>query len=100
VGKQLPTDKRFYKYYCYVKGADIQKEAKQYNNCYVGFLARYKDGTKKFFVKQYHGTFDWRRSYTAADIRNDQDKIQSMVFGVFLSKTGTFWVDEVQLFLD
>lgn len=98
-GIYLPVDKTSYRYICNVKGEGLKREGQQFNNSYAGFLIRYLDGKKKFIVTHNNGTFDWREEKGFIRIRNSQD-IDSIQFGVFLSKTGTLWVDNIKLYID
>jgi hypothetical protein len=99
VGTYLPIDKTSYRYVCYVKGDGIRRDGSQFNNSYVGFFIRYLNGKKKFVVTHNNGTFNWREETGFIRISNSAD-IDSIQFGVFLSKSGSMWVDNIKLYLD
>jgi hypothetical protein len=96
VGIYLPLEKASYKYSCYVKGNGIKLDGKQYNNAYTGLFIRYMDGKKKFVVNQNNGTFNWRKVKGGIRII-DTKGIESIQFAIFLSKSGTLWVDDIDL---
>jgi hypothetical protein len=94
----LILQKGFSKYEisCYVKGDSLVQEGTQFDNCYIGFQIKNKDGTKTFKVNQYHGTFDWTSNYKSAEI-TDWTNIESIEVGIFLAISGSFWVDDIKI---
>lgn len=76
-----------------VRAQDLKKEGDQFNNAYAGFLVEGKDGKKRFEVRHYQGTFDWRGQEIRLVV--DPSVTKSLVFGFFLSISGELSFDEV-----
>lgn len=92
----LPVENKKYTATFYINGKGIKREGKQFNSAYAGFIIRYKNGKKRFITYNTASTQDWIK--VSRSIRLTGEKaIQSMSFAVFLSKTGTMWLDDIQI---
>lgn len=76
-----------------VRGEDIQQEGNQFDNCYVGFTYKDSNGNRQYVKNEYEGSFDWKGDILQLNLEElDTSDIQ---FIIFLSQSGTFWVDDV-----
>ena len=76
-----------------VRGEDIRQEGNQFDNCYVGFTYSDSNGDRQFNRNTYAGSFDWMRD--SLQLYMEELDALDFQFIIFLSKSGTFWVDDV-----
>ena len=79
-----------------VRAEDVRREANQFENCYVGFMYTDSAGSRQFLTNSYEGSFDWRTDSLTVDF--EELGARNVQFMIFLSMSGTFWVDEVRFF--
>ncbi len=72
-----------------IRGEDIHREGNQFDNCYVGFIY----GNKQFCTNQYDGSFAWKQDTLQLNI--EELNASNIKFFIFLSKSGTIWIDDV-----
>lgn len=87
----------------FVKGNNIRKEGDQFENCYVGFIVDHISGETEFLVKGYDGTFPWTQDVariTERKLKSYYDEGSSIVFAIFLSMSGEFWIDDLKFVYD
>ena len=77
----------------HVRAEEIRQEADQFDNCYVGFIYYDGNGSRHFHTNAYEGSFDWRSDSLTLDI--EELGATDIQFMIFLSMSGTFWVDEL-----
>lgn len=77
----------------FIKGFDIKKQENQFNNCYVGFIFSTPEKQNNYKIIKFDGTFDWKKEFVDLDINNL--KAYNVRFVIFLSKSGTLWLDNV-----
>jgi hypothetical protein len=77
-----------------VKTENVRKEGTQFNNCYVGFMYRDEFDNKQFNTLQFDGTNEWSKHYIDFDI--EETHAHNIEFGIFLSKSGTMWVNGIK----
>ncbi|MCK4506322.1 MAG: hypothetical protein KAW14_11970 [Candidatus Aegiribacteria sp.] len=76
-----------------IRGENIHREGNQFDNCYVGFIYRDSHGNRHFCTNKYDGSFAWKQDSLQLNIEElDASSIQ---FFIFLSKSGTIWIDDV-----
>jgi hypothetical protein len=75
------------------KGENIRTESGQFGGSYVGFIVRYKDGSRRFAVQTHSGSFEWQGFSLAEGI--DPAKVDSIMFTAFLNESGALWVDDL-----
>ena len=80
-----------------IRGENIHKEGNQFNNCYVGFIYMDASGNRQFCINSYDGSFNWQQD--TLQMNTEELGASSIQFLIFLSKSGTLWVDDV-VFLD
>ncbi len=79
-----------------VRAENVRREANQFDNCYVGFMYTDSAGSRQFLTNAYEGSFDWRTDSLTINI--EELGASNVQFMIFLSMSGTFWVDEVRFF--
>ena len=77
-----------------VKGKDLHKEGKQFNNCYAGFIYTDNAGNKQFQIRSFKDTFDWKTESIELDVKKLQ--AHEITFTIFHTITGTLWIDDVK----
>ncbi len=80
-----------------IRGENIHKEGNQYDNCHVGFVYMDASGNRQSCINSYDGSFHWQQDTLQMNI--EELGASSIQFFIFLSKSGTLWVDDV-VFLD
>lgn len=76
-----------------VRGENIHHEGNQFDNCYVGFIYRDAEGNRQFSSNRYEGSFDWRQD--SLELSIEELRASGVEFCIFLSKSGTIWIDNV-----
>ncbi|MCK5132102.1 MAG: hypothetical protein KAR40_08130 [Candidatus Sabulitectum sp.] len=76
-----------------IRGEDIHCEGNQFDNCYAGFIYRDSRGNRQFCTNRYEGSFDWKQDSLQLNI--EELNASDIQFSIFLSKSGTLWVDDV-----
>ncbi len=76
-----------------IQGEKIRLEGNQFDNCYVGFMYKDSLGNTQFCKNDYEGSFDWRQDSLQLNI--DENYASDIQFIIFLSKSGTVWIDDV-----
>lgn len=100
ISRQIPTDVNQVRVIYYVKGKEILPEGNQFKNCYLGFFFTSDSGQKTYEINRYNGTFDWAYgelwldAYDMEKLREFNSKIH---FVIFLSMSGEFWIDDLQI---
>lgn len=77
------------------RGRDIHPEGAQFDNAFVGVILTGKDGTRRFEVRSYSGSFDWTRDGLALEL--DPRRVADAEFCVFLSESGELSVDDLRI---
>lgn len=78
------------------RGAGLTLDSGQYDNCYIGFLYRQNaDDSYVFEVDSFDGTFDWTTG--SLTISTPSEPLETFELGIFLSKTGDFWIDDIEI---
>lgn len=76
-----------------VEAEEIRKEGGQFGGSYIGFIVRNRDGSRRFAVRTYAGSFARRADSVTLEV--DPRLVESIDFAVFLNETGTLWVDGI-----
>lgn len=76
-----------------VRGEGINCEGNQFANCYVGFIYKDSEGNRQFSSNCYYGNFDWKKD--SLQINIEELRASDIDFCVFLSMSGTLWIDDV-----
>lgn len=78
-----------------VRGENLRVEGGQFNNAYVKIITR-SGGIPTFDGPvSYSGTFDWTNETITLDV--PQTAVDSFELGLFLSKSGEFWIDDITI---
>ena len=77
-----------------LKTENVRKEGNQFDNCYVGFMYRDEGDNKRFNVLNFNGTNEWDSHQLDFDI--EETHAHNVQFGIFLSKSGTMWVNGIR----
>ena len=76
-----------------VRGENIHLEGNQFDNCYAGFIYRDSEGNRQFTSNTYEDSFEWRQDSLQLNVK--ELCASGVQFIIFMSKSGTLWIDDV-----
>ena len=76
-----------------VRGENIHREGNQFDNCYVGFIYMDPEGNRQFTLNSYEDSFDWKQD--SLQLNLSEQCASGVQFIIFMSKSGTLWIDDV-----
>ena len=64
-----------------------------FDNCYVGFIYMDPEGNRQFTLNSYEDSFDWKQD--SLQLNLSEQCASGVQFIIFMSKSGTLWIDDV-----
>ncbi|MCK5683121.1 hypothetical protein KAJ27_03335 [bacterium] len=91
---KIPQNIKRLNYSYEIKGEGLQRQGRQFNNCYVGIMYRDVNGKYNFKINNYIGDFDWKKETKLIDL--EKLDAYDASFNIFLSISGKLWIDDLK----